>query len=103
VGKIAEKAVTQWAKSPKKQSVGVYLVWHCILSAELTHFFRLFFFFGHFAQVGTNKYVPYLRHSFTLERLNRAYMCICVSYTNVFNRKKKIVDKDIQMDLLTKK
>jgi len=33
--------ITQWAKSPKKQSVGVY-----ILSAELkkTHSFRLVFF-----------------------------------------------------------
>jgi len=28
--------LTQWAKSPKKQSVGVYFltIWHCILSAK---------------------------------------------------------------------
>jgi len=34
------KSPTQWAKSPKKQSVGVLFFfltkWHCILSAELT-------------------------------------------------------------------
>jgi len=40
--------VPQWAKSPKKQSVGVYFILttcYCILSAELTitHSFRLFF------------------------------------------------------------
>jgi len=22
--------IAQWAKSPKKQSVGVYTIWHCI-------------------------------------------------------------------------
>jgi len=37
---------SQWGKSPKKQSVGVYFDnWHCILSAELIkrHSFRLLF------------------------------------------------------------
>jgi len=39
----------QWAKSPKKKSVGRVYLWHCILSVELTetHSFRLFF--GDFA------------------------------------------------------
>jgi len=35
---------SQWAKSPKKQSVGVFLtIWNYILSAEKTHSFRLLF------------------------------------------------------------
>jgi len=44
IGILKSQGITQWAKSPKKQSVGVY----CILSAKLTktHFF---FAFGNFA------------------------------------------------------
>jgi len=39
---LSFSVITQWAKSPKKQSVGV---WHMYLSAELTktHSFRLLF------------------------------------------------------------
>jgi len=40
------KTKTQWAKSPKKQSL---TIWHCILSAELTKNASYDCFFGDFA------------------------------------------------------
>jgi len=50
-GTTLQEHLSQWAKSPKKQSVEVFVLttWHC-MSAELTkmHSFRLFFF-GDFA------------------------------------------------------